>query len=194
MTPKEATTARFRQLCDQVGGVEVVATATGLSLESLKQVLAGTKLPSGRPRGLGPASLEAIASAFPDWVDPPLVEGVAQSLRLSSYSVPITFQWEQLLQSEKLPATFTVAMPDEALSPRIARGTELIFSTTATPAPGKGVLVQDSNGKRYVRRYGEGLAGAWMAQAVNDAYVSLDSARDGLTLLAVMTGRLTGDI
>lgn len=60
-----------------------------------------------------------------------------------------------------LPSNFVLAMPDDSLAPQIARGTELIFATGARSATGKGVLVEDSSGRRYVRRYGEGHAGAW---------------------------------
>lgn len=54
--------------------------------------------------------------------------------------------------------------------------------------------MQDKGGRRYIRRYAEGPNGTWLAQALSEGYVSLDSKADGLILLAVMTGRLDGAI
>lgn len=98
------------------------------------------------------------------------------------------------MSSTKLPSQFTVAMPDQALQPRVAQGTVLIFSTDATPAVGIGVLVEDEGGARYIRRYAEGAAGTWLAQATNDAYITLHSNVHGLKILAVMTGRMSGEL
>lgn len=53
-----------------------------MSAENLKQIVAGTKLPSGSPRGVGPALQRKLDAAFPGWsklVDapPPASAGVA---------------------------------------------------------------------------------------------------------------------
>lgn len=69
MSVKLSLVAKLKALCEREGGVDAVSIATGLSAESLKQVLAGTKLPSGNPRGLGPKSLDAIEAAYPGWMD-----------------------------------------------------------------------------------------------------------------------------
>jgi len=68
MTYEEQIKAALSDLCSRHGGVEAVADAAKLSAESLKQVLAGTKLPSGRPRGLGPSSREKLEKVFPGWM------------------------------------------------------------------------------------------------------------------------------
>lgn len=77
MSYKSHVIERFRALCAHVdGGVDQIADATGLSAESLKQVLAGTKLPNtGNPRGLGPRSIDLITVHYPDWLlgQPPSV-------------------------------------------------------------------------------------------------------------------------
>lgn len=92
-----------------------------------------------------------------------------------------------------LPHRFRLAVPDDALAPDTPRGTVLIFSTTAPPAFGHGVLVQDSTGQRHVRRYSQGPAGRWLAEARNSAYLTLDSF-DGLQVLAVVVARETGEV
>ncbi len=121
-------------------------------------------------------------------------EAEAHYLNLQPFTVPQELSWEDVMQMDKLPATFVLAMPDDALAPRVLRGTRLIFDTAVRPQPGTGVLVLDAVGRRYVRRYAEGTGGTWLAQAVHDAYATLESARDGLKLLAVMTGRMDGAI
>lgn len=121
-------------------------------------------------------------------------QGVAHGLSYIAITLPRLISWEDVMSSDALPAQFVVAMPDDALSPRIARGTELIFEVYREPIIGHGVLVQDNSGRRYIRRYAEGRAGGWVGQAVNSAYATLESERDGLRVLAVMTGQRNGAI
>ncbi len=49
------------------GGLTEVAERAGISEDNLKQVLAGTKLKSGRARGLGPNIRNRLDESFPDW-------------------------------------------------------------------------------------------------------------------------------
>lgn len=162
-------------------------------------------LESKNHKGIGEATarrIEAAAKKPQYWMDThPAITGEvppevarSQELRLQALTLPPSISWEALLSSKKLPPQFTVAMPDDALAGRVPSGTVLVFSTEARPRPGLGVLVQAGDGRRYIRRYAEAAGGAWLAQATNDAYVSLESERDSLQLLAVMTGKMTGEI
>lgn len=103
--------------------------------------------------------------------------------------------WEFILSvpASDLPKRFRAAMPDDALAPDTPRGLVLHFSTEAGPVIGHGVLVQDAAGGRHVRRYAQGLGGAWRAEARNTAYMTLHSG-DGVQLLAVATGRDSGAV
>jgi SOS-response transcriptional repressor LexA len=98
------------------------------------------------------------------------------------------------MQTADLPGAFVLPMPDDALSPSIARGTRLIFERGGHAVPGVGVLVQTPDGRRYVRRFVEAPGGAWLAQAPNPSYATLHSTQDQLRVLAVMTGRLDGSV
>ena len=60
--------AALRRLCLEQGGPEVVAGAIRSSVENLKQILAGTPLPSGNPRGVGPGIRKKLTSKFPNWL------------------------------------------------------------------------------------------------------------------------------
>lgn len=104
---------------------------------------------------------------------------------------PTTLQWESVVQLKEFPVRFKLAVPDDALAPDTPRGVVLHFSTEADPVIGHGVLVQDAAGGRHVRRYAQGLGGAWRAEARNTAYMTLHSS-DGVKLLAVVTGRDSG--
>ena len=53
VTPKLELIEALRRLC-AVHGVLVVADTIGANDQTLKQILVGTKLPSGEPRGVGP--------------------------------------------------------------------------------------------------------------------------------------------
>lgn len=118
----------------------------------------------------------------------------AHSLSLAAVTIPAQVKWGELMQLQKLPDRFSLAMPDDSLSGKIERGTVLIFDSAAEPKPGHGVLLKDKRGAMYVRRYVHVREGRWQAQATSDAYASLDSEADGLVVLACMTGRLDGAI
>lgn len=67
VTPKEHLIGCLRALCADHGGPDGVAEAVGVSAENLKQILAGTKLPSKQPRGVGPTLQRKIEAVFPGW-------------------------------------------------------------------------------------------------------------------------------
>jgi hypothetical protein len=58
----------LKALCKSKGGHQVVAAAADVSEENLWQILNGTKLPSGNPRGVGKLLRKKIDHAFPNWL------------------------------------------------------------------------------------------------------------------------------
>lgn len=115
--------------------------------------------------------------------------GVARAVSHTPFNLPVTLTWEQVMQSQELPERFIVESPDDALSPRLPRGTAVVFERASTAQPGECVLVRDKRGATHMRRYVQGIGRAFTAQALNDAYASLESERDGLVVLAVMAWR-----
>lgn len=67
MTPKEHLIERLRALCEAAGGPDAVAERAEASAENLRQILAGTKLPTGQPRGVGPNLQRKLDVAYPNW-------------------------------------------------------------------------------------------------------------------------------
>lgn len=101
--------------------------------------------------------------------------------------VPIR-TWEDLMSLiENLPDKFSIAVPDEALAPRLKSTQTVILEKGLTPRPGDFVLVQDRTGGVHLRAYRKGV-GRWEAHAENIDYQSMDSDRDGLIALAVVVG------
>ncbi len=137
----------------------------------------------------------ATGTGRPRWHDTePHVPGVAHSMSYQPITLPQKIEWESVMSAAELPGSFVVAMPDDALAPRVMRGTELIFEPDAHPRPGVGVLIQDKSGRRCIRQFAEGANGTWLANALAQNYYSYSSDRDEQVLLAVMTGRLDGAI
>lgn len=88
-----------------------------------------------------------------------------------------------------LEETFSVTAPDDAMLPVIKRGQrldfdrELISSVRADDV----VLLKDGGGVWYVRTYQQGPRGRWAAKAENASFLAMDSERDELELIAVLT-------
>lgn len=102
-------------------------------------------------------------------------------------SVP-TLNWNALMNEPTLPQEFEVAMPDSSMEPRLRCGDIVSFSRSLAARPGDGVLVRDAEGALYVRIYRARRGDVWEAHASSDAYQPLESAADGLQVLAVLTG------
>lgn len=209
MDVKECRRLRLLELLEGMSAAEL-SRRTGMDGETAISPATISRmrlspLESKNYKGIGESNARRIENAAKKsqyWMDThplitgevPVIHGQSQHLRPVSLTLPPSISWGSLMSSETLPPQFTVVMPDDALAGRVPSGTVLVFSTQVAPRPGVGVLVRSGDGRRYIRRYAEAAGGAWQAQATNDAYVTLDSERDGLQLLAVMTGKMTGDI
>lgn len=187
---------------------EEFAARAGVSNGTIGNIEAGTR---HNPRAL--LEIAAAAGVTADWLkngkspkrpigwmpQQHTIEGrdlpdVAHSMiHLESDDEPITLSWEFILSAAPLPRRFRLAVPDDAMAPNAPRGTGLIFSTEATPKFGRGILVEDSTGQRYVRRYAQGPGGRWVAEPRNSAYLAIDSA-DGAKVLAVVVAIEVGDL
>ena len=93
-----------------------------------------------------------------------------------------------MLEVKELPDEFRLAANDDALAPRLKDGQIAYFERGLTAKPGDVVLLKDAAGAMHMRVMRQKAAGRWEAHATNDAYTTLDSERDGLTILAVLTG------
>lgn len=68
MDSRDAFVEGLRRLVgNTTGGLTEVAERAGVSEDNLKQILAGTRLKSGRPRGMGPNLRNRLDEAFPGW-------------------------------------------------------------------------------------------------------------------------------
>lgn len=130
---------------------------------------------------------------LPDWSDEqhpsegaPLRGVVAQILSQPLNSNCPLISWGAVLDTDPLPASFRVAIPDDSMAPRLQPGQEVELATGQQPGAGSGVLVRDSSGLLYFRAYRPGRGSHWEAYPLNQAYQTLDSQRDGLELLAVL--------
>lgn len=103
--------------------------------------------------------------------------------------LPLQIEWDTIMQGS-LPDQFVLPLRDTALQPRFASATRIIFATGRTAQPGDVVLLRDSAGDHYIREYHLVRAGHWKAAATNPAFQPLDSAADGLQVLAVAIGAL----
>ena len=105
-------------------------------------------------------------------------------------SSPI-LQWGAIMQSKVLPRVFRVVVPDYAMAPKALAGQIAEFTTGILPRPNDGVLVADGAGTLYFREYHARRNKQWEARPINAAYEALDSGRDGLRLMAVLTSLTT---
>lgn len=132
-----------------------------------------------RPPGWTPEQHSAGGLPPQSWL-------VAHEMSPPPYTDSPLITWGENMHKD-LPQKFRVAAPDDSMAPRVRVGELLEFDASLTPRPGDGVLVRDDAGHLYFRAYREGRPGAWEAAALSPAFTPLDSQRDGLQVLAVLT-------
>lgn len=72
MNVSEIRLHNLRRLIEELGGLQQVADKAGTTYDNLWQIHRGTKLPSGKPRGIGNAlarQLETGCGKLPGWMD-----------------------------------------------------------------------------------------------------------------------------
>ena len=71
MIPRDHLIRSWRELCEREGGYTAIADRIGVNDQTLWQVINGTKLPSGQPRGVGPAIQRKLEQHYPGWSSAP---------------------------------------------------------------------------------------------------------------------------
>lgn len=94
--------------------------------------------------------------------------------------------WRDLEMAD-LRGTFCVQAQDDSMAPVIKRGATLDFDGRLEPRTDDVVLLKDAGGVWYVRTYQQGPRKRWGARAENAAFLSMDSERDDLHVIAVLT-------
>lgn len=89
--------------------------------------------------------------------------------------------------SGSTPEEFRTLAPDNALAPRLVAGQRFTVQRGIQPRGGDGVLLMDSAGVLHMRLYSPGAGGRWTGVAESPAFQVLDSERDGLTVVGVLT-------
>ncbi len=172
MDTKEIRLANLRALLAEAGGKQIrlaerlKKSASQLNKwfsghrtiteDSAREIEANVKKPRGWLDQIHSAIPTPSTTATKDGTVHPLFKGVAHAMQLDAFTVPPITTWEDLMKLNDIPPTFRVAVPDDALAPKIARGTEVIMAATGTARPGQVILVQDGSGGRHLRRYAAG--------------------------------------
>lgn len=65
MSEKDPYVQALIALCESQGGYKAVADESGVNPQTIYQITAGIKLPSGNPRGVGPELRKSSRQPFP---------------------------------------------------------------------------------------------------------------------------------
>jgi hypothetical protein len=174
----------FRRICDAEGGYKALADRISANDQSLYQVYSGVKLPSGRPKGVGPQLRAKLDTHFPGWrsaTDAPLV---AHGLSYQPDKVPYLTR-EELMTGKDLPNAFKIDLPDDAMGAKAPKGTRATFERRA-PGWGDAVLLIDAKGHPHVRVYRQSLEHDWEGVAPNPAFATFTGSMSGVRVVAVL--------
>lgn len=186
----EARIQCIRAAAAQLGGNAALGRALGYRDGAfIGQMLRGER-PVTEKTLLAMGRIHQLSTLFgqPHPDQRPAVGGTPTIQVLDEFTVPPLMTWDELMGTTTPAGLIRFAAPDDALPDDAPRGTELIMSTLdLKPQRGDIVLVRDSHGTLYLRRYAEGRGGAWRAVTGrgDGVYLDLDSVADSLVLVAV---------
>ena len=120
---------------------------------------------------------------------------VAQRMSYQADTVH-SLSWEELMTMSgdvesgraELPSRFWVTLGDDAMGPRAAAGTKMLFVTSEAPRYGDAVLLLGPDGAFHVRQYGQSLSYGFEARPTNPAYEAFHGDMPGVKVVAVMRG------
>ena len=107
----------LKMLCDAHGGYKAVAEQAEVSAENLSQILAGTLLPSGNPRGIGARLKVKLTQAYPGWLTIDQSAGAWQTTQVSLLSG--ADGWQYTAQSPALTHAQASRGDARTLSPEL---------------------------------------------------------------------------
>lgn len=177
MSPTDIYVAALERLCAQtLGGVEQVAARAQVSPANLKQILAGTKLPSGNRRGVGPGLRDKLTAAFPAWLvqevrrlesdPPPEYAGRPRMPRrvpvvgtaklgddgfFEEFSAIAGAGDGHIEIATEDPNAYCLRVRGMSMHPAIRDGWYVLIEPNGTPKEGEYILLRFTNGKKMVK-------------------------------------------
>lgn len=187
----------LRRLCERVGDHKVVAKEIGSSAATLYQILAGIALPSGNPRGVGPALRKKITEAYPYWLQDektnvraakskgrvPLISWVAAGKLgeiTDMYQPGEAEQWEDVFDNRPGENAFALIVEGDSMtSPypgdkSFPDGTMIVVDPARAFNAGDYVVAKDVNTQRATFKKLVHDGGRWYLKPLNTSYPTVE--------------------
>lgn len=177
------------QICELIverfgGSNTAFALAIGKSPSQVGHWISGHRNPNGDTC----REVEDALDLPRGWLDgvetPPAV--VAHGMSYQADTVPHLTR-EELMQTKELPEAFWVELLDDALAPKLPKGTVVRFTRNIEPAWGNVVLLRDTKGELHVRVHTQDPEHKWRAIGASGIYMAFTDATAGVERLAVLT-------
>jgi len=184
---------------------KALAKKFGVSYETLRKWVEGKAAPSRRRADVVASALHVPIETFMHGViylsEAPDLIVVDESHRSMRVAQTVSHRTSTVEPKSGLPTVnwgdksmlaanerFSVVAPDDSMAPIILQGMKVVFDRSFAPRNKDTVLIEDASGDWYIRTYRQAPNGRWEAKPEHGDYVTMDSERDGLTVLAVFDG------
>lgn len=137
MTKVAPLVAALQDLCKREGGHEFVADKAHVSAANLWQILNGIKLPTGRPRGIGPGLRDKITAAYPDWLDAKAPKSPEpRPAGFSTLALELAGYFDEMLPEDRVLRARALSAATNAIFDTL-RASEQNEAPAVTPTPEK---------------------------------------------------------
>jgi hypothetical protein len=189
LTVMHPTTERLFKAAAELRGLNAPAEVAR-ALEESQQTLKHWEARGMSQRGIVRAC--TLFGLSPEWLEKGLEPMLAHSMSHEADTVA-SFTWEELMQTEDLPALFWVTLGDDAMAPRAPKGTKVRFRRAKARdfeldgQYGDAVLFLAPDLTHHVRLLGQDLSHGFQLRPTNSNYASFVGSMAGLELLGIMT-------
>lgn len=189
-------------LCKAKGGYVKVAEVIGANAPGINQIINRTKLPSGRPRGVGPTLRDKLDAAFPGWCSqqPAAVKKLDETNKNRGIKVPLlanaasmgggddvltedVITGELTLTPEFVTEQLRPARPEflrfihaygDSMSPTLNSGDVVLVNTSVQDASVDGIYVLEAHNRLFIKRVSTRLDGKHEISSDNPAKKTVD--------------------
>lgn len=186
MNEKDPYLEALKRLCDREGGYKSVADKAGVNDQTLYQIIAGVRLPSGNPRGVGPQLRKKLTAAYPGWLSAvgETVAGPKMGGRVPLISNVQAGDFKEHVDNfhpgdggaELIPTTvpvrrhtFALRVSGDSMEPEFPEGMILIIEPELEPVPGDYVVAKNGSEETTFKQLIKD-GGDWYLKPLNPRY------------------------
>lgn len=219
--PSDPYVIALQRLCQAEGGHKPVADEIGANDQTIYQIISGVKMPSGNPRGVGPALRKKLTNRYPFWLKPAafdiggsdisLLPNLSRPLPVLSWvqagkmvdiaegaDITTAEEWFSLYETKVGRNAFVLIVEGDSMTSPYAEGvsfppgTRIVVDPDMAANPGDYVVAVDATTNRATFKKLHYEDGRWYLKPINPKYDLITIDSPAVSVIGKVTDYYTG--